>query len=426
MHEIVTLQIGQCGNQIGNEFWKKICTEHGISLDGTLLEQQDDRKDAFFYQADDLRYVPRSILLDLEPRVISQCAPLFNRENIFVSNEGGGAGNNWAHGYYIANRFKEDTMDIVRREAESCECIEGFNLMHSVAGGTGSGFGSMMLESIRDQFPKKVITAYSVLPANEEGSDVVVQPYNTVLTLNYINKYSDCVIVMDNHALGQVSFDSSRTKNVNFNILNTLVSTVLSTCTSTIRFPTHMYCDYRSILSCTVPLQEFKFLVPSYTPFTCDEMNQIVRATTVNDVMRRLSLPKTRLCTYEPSSVNATISVFNILEGVKDPVEVSRFVEDIFSKRLNNFVDGFPPFFLTALSKKKPQFNRVSGLRIQNTTGVASLLKKIGSQFDQLKRRNAFLEMYKKFDTDLSIFDQSRESLQKTVEEYEKCEFGVN
>lgn len=28
--EIITLQIGQCGNQIGSEFWKQLCAEHGI------------------------------------------------------------------------------------------------------------------------------------------------------------------------------------------------------------------------------------------------------------------------------------------------------------------------------------------------------------------------------------------------------------
>ncbi len=71
--EIVTLQVGQCGNQIGMEFWRRLCTEHGISPDGTLEEfakvnPADDRKDVFFYQADDDHYIPRALLWDLEPR----------------------------------------------------------------------------------------------------------------------------------------------------------------------------------------------------------------------------------------------------------------------------------------------------------------------------------------------------------------------
>jgi len=50
--EIITLQIGQCGNQIGSEFWKQLCAEHGINPEGILEDyaaQGDDRKDVFFF-----------------------------------------------------------------------------------------------------------------------------------------------------------------------------------------------------------------------------------------------------------------------------------------------------------------------------------------------------------------------------------------
>lgn len=60
---------------VGFEFWKKLCAEHGINPEGVLepfaTEGVGDRKDVFFYQADDNHYVPRAVLLDLEPRVIN-------------------------------------------------------------------------------------------------------------------------------------------------------------------------------------------------------------------------------------------------------------------------------------------------------------------------------------------------------------------
>ena len=93
--EIITIQVGQCGNQIGNEFWKQLCSEHGISSEGIVDEKAingDDRKDVFFYQADDDHYIPRSVLIDLEPRVInsiqnSEFKHFYNPENIFISND---------------------------------------------------------------------------------------------------------------------------------------------------------------------------------------------------------------------------------------------------------------------------------------------------------------------------------------------------
>lgn len=74
----------------------------------TNLLQGGDRKDVFFYQADDQHYIPRALLMDLEPRVINgiqtgEYRNLYNHENIFTSKEGGGAGNNWASGYHQVN-----------------------------------------------------------------------------------------------------------------------------------------------------------------------------------------------------------------------------------------------------------------------------------------------------------------------------------
>ena len=38
MKEIITLCVGQCGNQIGSEFWKQITAEHGIRPNGVPEE----------------------------------------------------------------------------------------------------------------------------------------------------------------------------------------------------------------------------------------------------------------------------------------------------------------------------------------------------------------------------------------------------
>ena len=51
-----------------------------------------------------------------------------------------GAGNNWAKGHYTEGAELVDAvMDVVRKEAEGCDCLQGFQLCHSLGGGTGSG-----------------------------------------------------------------------------------------------------------------------------------------------------------------------------------------------------------------------------------------------------------------------------------------------
>lgn len=71
---------------------------------------------------------------------------------------------------------------------------KGFIMTHSIAGGTGSGMGSYMLEHLNSHFPKKLIQTFSVFPNLEDTSDVVVQPYNSLLTLKRLTLNADCVV----------------------------------------------------------------------------------------------------------------------------------------------------------------------------------------------------------------------------------------
>ena len=171
------------------------------------------------------------MLLDLEPRVInsimtSPYSRLYNPENVYVSREGGGAGNNWASGFSQSAELKEKLFDILDREVEGSESLEGFIMCHSIAGGTGSGMGSYMLEQLNDHYPRKLIQTYSVFPNLAEISDVVVQPYNSLLTLRRLTQHADSVVVLDNTALHSIATDRLHLDNPTFAQINQLVSKV--------------------------------------------------------------------------------------------------------------------------------------------------------------------------------------------------------
>lgn len=93
---------------------------------------------------------------------------LYNPENVYLSKHGGGAGNNWASGFSQGERLQEEVFDILDREAEGGDSLQGFVLCHSIAGGTGSGMGSYILEHLTDRYPKKIIETYSVFPNQDE------------------------------------------------------------------------------------------------------------------------------------------------------------------------------------------------------------------------------------------------------------------
>uniref|UniRef100_A0A3B4V915 Tubulin beta chain-like n=1 Tax=Seriola dumerili TaxID=41447 RepID=A0A3B4V915_SERDU len=94
MREIVHLQIGQCGNQIGSKFWEVISEEHGINATGLYegdSNLQQERLNVYFNEAHGGKYVPRALLVDLEPGTMdsvrgSRIGALFRPDN-FIHGE---------------------------------------------------------------------------------------------------------------------------------------------------------------------------------------------------------------------------------------------------------------------------------------------------------------------------------------------------
>jgi tubulin gamma len=83
----------------------------------------------FVSQADDDLYIPRSILIDLEPRVIQGILDgpqksLYNRENIYMGTNGAGAGNLWSAGYFRETKEMDKILDMINREADNSDSLE--------------------------------------------------------------------------------------------------------------------------------------------------------------------------------------------------------------------------------------------------------------------------------------------------------------
>lgn len=136
MREILHIQGGQCGNQIGSKFWEVICAEHDVDTtgkykgDGTSATQLE-RINVYFNEASEGRYVPRAVLMDLEPGTMDSIragpyGQIFRPDN-FVFGQSG-AGNNWAKGHYTEGaELIDSVLDVVRKEVESCDCMQGSN-----------------------------------------------------------------------------------------------------------------------------------------------------------------------------------------------------------------------------------------------------------------------------------------------------------
>jgi hypothetical protein len=82
----------------------------------------DFSQKVYYNEAQGGRYVPRAVIVDLEPGVLDNIksgpqASLFRPDNMIFAQSG--AGNNWAKGHYTEGaELVESVMDVIRREAE--------------------------------------------------------------------------------------------------------------------------------------------------------------------------------------------------------------------------------------------------------------------------------------------------------------------
>jgi len=234
MREIVHIQAGQCGNQIGAKFWEVISDEHGIDPTGTYSGESDlqlERINVYYNEATGGRYVPRAVLMDLEPGTMDsvRAGPFGNlfRPDNFVFGQSG-AGNNWAN---------------------------------------GSGMGTLLITKIREEYPDRIMETFSVFPS-PKVSDTVVEPYNATLSVHQLVENSDEVMVVDNEALYDICFRTLKLTTPTYGDLNHLVSAGMSGVTCSIRFPGQLNSDLRKLATNLVPFPRLHFFMIGFAPLT--------------------------------------------------------------------------------------------------------------------------------------------------------------
>ena len=83
--------------------------------------------------------------------------------------------------------------------------VTGFQVCHSLGGGTGSGMGTLLISKIREEYPDRMLLTFSVFPS-PKVSDTVVEPYNATLSVHQLVENADECMVLDNEALYDICF----------------------------------------------------------------------------------------------------------------------------------------------------------------------------------------------------------------------------
>ena len=148
---------------------------------------------------------------------------------------------------------------------DNCSSLQGFLIFHSFGGGTGSGFGALLLERLSTDYGKKSKLEFAVYPAPRMSSSVV-EPYNSVLTTHTTLEHVDCSFMVDNEAIYDICRRNLGVTSPSFTNLNRLIAQVVSSITCSLRFDGALNVDLNEFQTNLVPFPRIHYPLISYAP----------------------------------------------------------------------------------------------------------------------------------------------------------------
>lgn len=296
---VITVQVGQCGNQVGSQFFSKIMEDvlTGGNL-GQCTQPQNDNYcevayNRFFTEDEQLSkschektWTAKSVMVDMESKVIEQIAKearlsgkwRYPDNHLFCQKRG--SGNNWACGFCVNGpKESEAILNMVQTEVEKCDRLDGFLTLLSLAGGTGSGLGAYVTQRLRDEFPHCFLLNQVVWPYS--AGEVIVQNYNAALTLSHLYQTSDAVLMMQNDTLQQICTKLLDIKKVSVQDLNKVISHTMASVLQPVygsadqgSWSSHVTAHLGGLLEHLVAQPEYKLLSVRGIPLISDKSMQ--------------------------------------------------------------------------------------------------------------------------------------------------------
>jgi len=462
--ELVTLQVGQAGNQVACRFWELALHEHAAhsSLYGdaisTIFANVDARGQAIPLSSGpslspscpifSLR--ARAVLVDMEESVTAailrgKLREIFSGPPVIAGS--GGSGNNWAQGFVEHGPAKRDViLDAVRRQVEDCDSLQGFLMMHSLGGGTGSGVGSYLLTALADEYPEAYRISAPIFPSGDD--DVVTSPYNALLAASKLVEAADCVVPLDNAALLRTvestsatttpvsSGGSKSTGGKPFTAMNTAAATALLGLTAPVRFPGSLNVDLGELATNLVPYPRLHFLsascVPSTTNTSASTASAAVAARSSSSHVRASGASRTRELTAD-AMYRACLQPAHQLNSHVDPMrgtnlavallhrgdasldDAERGVRYLRSKC--RMVSWNPHGFKVGLCSVPPIGYERSLCMLSNNCSVHGGLTSLSDRFQMLWKRRSYAHHYTNYLSEADI-EAAHETVVGVAEQY--------
>ena len=393
--EIITIQVGQCGNQIGWRFWDLALREHASR--GILF---DDAMSSFFLFDDKKKLLKaRSILIDMEEGVINQIlksdlGELFDTTQLV--NDVSGAGNNWANGFYeYSKTYSNIILEKVRKNLENCDSPQCFMLMHSIGGGTGSGLGSNIIKLLGEEYSDIFKFTISVFPSVEKQSKKISK---NIFGSNNDNNMKE------------------KEKKKPYDKMNSIISHLLSDLTCSMRFEGTLNVDINDITMNLVPFPRQHFILSSLSPLY-HVLDQKLEPRRTDQIFNDVFYEDYQLIKCDNFNKGIYFACALIARGNLTVSDLMNNIEK--QKNKLKMVSWNHEGFKIGLCDQPPVNMKYGLLCLSNNTAVTDCFKNLRDRFNLLYKHKAHVHHYYKFMPDKSDFDKAIYNVNSLINEYE-------
>lgn len=365
---------------------------------------------------------------------------------------------NFFEGRTMAAAFKiqDVVMDRIRLTAELCENLQGFFVVHSVGGGTGSGVGVEILHDLKVGFEKKSIFEPVIYPSQHFSSSIV-EPYNCILATHYSHELVDLSFMLDNEAIYNICSKNLQIKAPDFSHVNHIISQCLSGITGPLRYPTVLNATLNEIQANLVPTPRFRYSFMSLAPLRHSD-RYAHEGFQTEEIVRELFDERNVLCDIVKLNSNRYLAAVLVLRGkgpkptvsatgvqpTRDPEsgvrvnDVTRTVNELREPPLHKthvraikflpwmggsglkmaIVDA-QPYVPKTKNFPMAQSER-QGVLIGNNTAIRQLFVRQYVRFLKLYFHKAYVWQFLTSNGDMDSFDEAKEGVRRLIDMYEE------
>jgi len=404
MREIISLHIGQGGVNLGNACWELFCLEHNIQPDGTLSPEKTHNNDileTMFSENPSGSYTPRSIFIDSDPDPIDQIRKgpfnkAFHPDNLISGKQDFASnfvkGNN-TEGKELFNKCE----DQIRKVIESCDNLQGFIFTHAISGGTGSGFSALLYERFGIVYPKKTKVGFTIFPS-PKYSDTIVEPYNSVFSLDTFIRDAEMIVAMDNEAVYDICSAHLDNEIPSYSNINRIMALAIASSLSSMRFKGgYLNTNLKELETNLVPFPNLHFTLSSFAPFIPPEKVHNKQPTITQ--ITKAAFDKNYMLAKVDPKVGKYVACSLMYRGLINPWEVTNAV--IKMRKKLDFINWVPSGFKTGINTQPPVFipgdmAKVKNTlcAIMNTSAFGQILNSIEDRFHKLYNKRAFVHWF--------------------------------